>query len=476
MKGLQFTFFSIALLFPLSLSAEITRDQADATVLEYIQNEVTEDYILLRNDNPLDEDGRTSITWNNSSLHAESLNVEYPCWVYCLYNSNVTAPRTLLFLFVNKADGSLLTVKNRQASGANSENWTEIARTGATLPACTTRTDDVISHYLTDHQTTILKEFPPYQSVSSYIVIAKLFDDTELTAYLVENFDSGFKTHYRICNYPQYAKEWDIPENGLPVLLSGKAYPPSFNPGFQPANRAFFDLELTTLRKLDERELLKSKLLGKWVRSGEEDSYIYAFSDNDTIYIKTPEGDTPYKWPYQAIAGDSIQITSLWNWTTHNKVVFYSNDSIRIEDFLPGFAAVYPPHFADIVLKRRLNDEMKLTGTQWKLTDIRNLATDELKTLEPHSRFENECFSFTFKNDTAGFGRSCTNLIGVNIKGTNGRYLGCMTAVYEGTDDCIYFSDILRLIDDCFFKEDLLIFAYTQDNVRYYLQFKQVKE
>jgi hypothetical protein len=115
--------------------------------------------------------------------------------------------------------------------------------TDDTLAACTTRTDDV-TYYLTDHKTTILKEYPQYQSLSSYIAIAKWFDDTEPTAYLtVGNFST-----YRICNYPQYAKEWDIPENGLSVLLSGKVYPPSFNPGFHPMNRAFFDLELTMLK------------------------------------------------------------------------------------------------------------------------------------------------------------------------------------------------------------------------------------
>jgi hypothetical protein len=115
------------------------------------------------------------------------------------------------------------------------------------LPACTTRIGDVL-HYLTDLKTTILKESPPYQSTSSHIVIAKLFDDTEPTAWLVEKFDPDFINYYRICNYPQYAKEWDIPGNGLPVSLSGNVYPPSFNPGFYPTVMAFFDLELTMLK------------------------------------------------------------------------------------------------------------------------------------------------------------------------------------------------------------------------------------
>jgi hypothetical protein len=99
--------------------------------------------------------------------------------------------------------------------------------------------------------------------------------------------------------------------------------------------------------------LLKGKLTGEWVVAGQNDSYIYAFADDDTIYTKTREGDVMDKWPYQAIAGDSIRIVrSAQNWTTHNKVVFYSGDSIRINDFFPSVAAVYPPMFGDAVLIR----------------------------------------------------------------------------------------------------------------------------
>jgi hypothetical protein len=96
---------------------------------------------------------------------------------------------------------------------------------------------------LTDYKATIIKGTPPSQTVRPYIVSAKLFDDTEPAAYLL----GGFST-YRICNYPQYAKEWDIPESGLPVLLSGKVHPASYNPGFHSTNQAHFDLELTRLK------------------------------------------------------------------------------------------------------------------------------------------------------------------------------------------------------------------------------------
>jgi hypothetical protein len=129
------------------------------------------------------------------------------------------------------------------------------------------------------------------------------------------------------------------------------------------------------------------------------------------------------------------------------------------------------------------DDKVKLTGTRWKLANIRNTVTGELRILEPRppvqpigDYYEKESFSFTFDTDTAGVGRSCTNQLYVNIKATKGSYLGCMTEVHEGTDDCIYFSNVLYWVDECFFKEDMLIFAYTQDNIRYHLQFKQVKE
>jgi hypothetical protein len=105
---------------------------------------------------------------------------------------------------------------------------------------------------------------------------------------------------------------------------------------------------------VDEQELLKSKLLGDWVISGQQNSYVYAFAD-DTVYTKTKAGDVAGKSPYLVIAEDSIRITR--NWTTHNKVVFYSNDSVWIEDFIPSDAAVYPPMFGNALLIRWLNNE-----------------------------------------------------------------------------------------------------------------------
>ncbi|MDR0686659.1 MAG: T9SS type A sorting domain-containing protein [Dysgonamonadaceae bacterium] len=121
-----------AVLFSLSISTfaqdvtKTTKEQADAIALDYIQNDVTQDYVLLRNDNPPSKDGKTSVTWNNNSPHAESLNIEYPCWVYLVQNPTVNETWGTLYLFVNKEDGSLLEVKNKQAVNAAPDNWTKV--------------------------------------------------------------------------------------------------------------------------------------------------------------------------------------------------------------------------------------------------------------------------------------------------------------------------------------------------------------
>jgi hypothetical protein len=109
---------------------------------------------------------------------------------------------------------------------------------------------------------------------------------------------------------------------------------------------------------LAKRNLLKNKLIGEWRIADEKDSYIYTFADNDTIYVKTKKEDTIERWSYLPVAADSIRI--IWNiWTTYNRVVFYSGDSIWTDDFIPSDAAVYPPEFADATLKRLSGNEKK---------------------------------------------------------------------------------------------------------------------
>jgi hypothetical protein len=81
-----------------------------------------------------------------------------------------------------------------------------------------------------------------------FIIIAKLFDDTEPTVYLIQS-GGIMRTTYRICNYPEYAKQWNIPKEGLNVELSGNVYYASYDWGYAPAIYGFRDLELTALKR-----------------------------------------------------------------------------------------------------------------------------------------------------------------------------------------------------------------------------------
>jgi hypothetical protein len=79
-----------------------------------------------------------------------------------------------------------------------------------------------------------------------------------------------------------------------------------------------------------------------------KDCRLLTFSDNDTIYIQFTYDNSVIKWTYQFISKDSIQIERL-NETdpyikkTNSKIVFYSNESILIEEFSFIDATVYPP-------------------------------------------------------------------------------------------------------------------------------------
>jgi len=81
----------------------------------------------------------------------------------------------------------------------------------------------------------------------SSIVIFQMPWDTEPTAYFIRQ-QEGMGSSARICNYPQWAKDWEIPEGGLQVIISGKFYEPSYGGG-EPANHSSMDMELTSIKK-----------------------------------------------------------------------------------------------------------------------------------------------------------------------------------------------------------------------------------
>lgn len=106
----------------------------------------------------------------------------------------------------------------------------------------------------------------------------------------------------------------------------------------------------------DELSAFKKKLVGIWIEVYPcKDCSELTISNNDTIYQKFTLDNATYKLFIQFIAKDSIHIERLWKSDkdkrlTKNKVIFYSNDSILIEDFYSSDAAVVPPDFIDVKL------------------------------------------------------------------------------------------------------------------------------
>ncbi|MGB4414032.1 MAG: T9SS type A sorting domain-containing protein [Paludibacter sp.] len=124
----KYFIISALLLIPTLLFSQLTKELANEVVFEYIQNEITWDYILLRNDNPPSEDSKITVMWLNKNLNAESLSIDYPCWVYLIDEPNINGAHTILYLFIDKNNGDLLEVKNRHAFAYNIESWTDITK------------------------------------------------------------------------------------------------------------------------------------------------------------------------------------------------------------------------------------------------------------------------------------------------------------------------------------------------------------
>jgi hypothetical protein len=103
--------------------SEVTREQADEIVNNYIADEAirTDCLLIYTTDYLPDEEGVSTIT--NSSN--ETFSVEYPCWVYYLNEwTDVNGPYFRRYLFVNKATGNMLEIKTGNDFGPlNMDNW-----------------------------------------------------------------------------------------------------------------------------------------------------------------------------------------------------------------------------------------------------------------------------------------------------------------------------------------------------------------
>ena len=158
----------IFLAWATSLSAQITREQADKIVLEYLQDEVIPPYFLYVNTNAPSEAG-IAITTHQE----ETFTAKYPCWAYYLNEfPDVNGPYQHRYLFVKENDGNLLEVITSNDITPDLTAWEEV------LPMGIVETQGITSIRIypnpTDSQLTI--------------------DNGELTIENVEIFDLTGKT------------------------------------------------------------------------------------------------------------------------------------------------------------------------------------------------------------------------------------------------------------------------------------------
>jgi hypothetical protein len=113
-----------------------------------------------------------------------------------------------------------------------------------TLPPCGLQTEFIRD--ITNFETVILKNHPGNEK-KPFILYDKK-GPTSLYGCFEGEPEIIWGSQMIICNYPQYAEEWEIPEEGLPIVVSGKVYAFDGNVEAMP-NIVVYYLELVSINK-----------------------------------------------------------------------------------------------------------------------------------------------------------------------------------------------------------------------------------
>jgi hypothetical protein len=117
----KFTFSLLLLFFcATSIQAQITQEQANAIVLQYLQNEVTPPYVLYVSTHTPSEESLVFTTHNE-----ETIKVKYACWAYYLNeHPDVNELCQHRYLFVKENNGNLLEVVTSNDMTPDLTQWT----------------------------------------------------------------------------------------------------------------------------------------------------------------------------------------------------------------------------------------------------------------------------------------------------------------------------------------------------------------
>lgn len=102
-------------------AVNITQEQADAIVQDYVQSEAIQFGTLYANINEPNEEGITITTSGG-----ETFKAKYACWTYCLDESNPIQRR---YLFVKEEGGSLLEVIVNNDTDELNASWAAMGTT-----------------------------------------------------------------------------------------------------------------------------------------------------------------------------------------------------------------------------------------------------------------------------------------------------------------------------------------------------------
>jgi hypothetical protein len=147
---------------------------------------------------------------------------------------------------------------------------------------------------------------------------------------------------------------------------------------------------------------LENALLGQWMEvSPTTDGCVISFMDGELIFNRNIYGgfNDTLSCTYQVVSGDLVQI-AIGDRSAGYKVTVSDNDNIVIKDFIPSDAAVYPPQYADIELKRlSQGEEENAKDCEWtKLTSVS--VEGQLKTTLDNVFSDNNELLKVIKSDT----------------------------------------------------------------------------
>jgi hypothetical protein len=114
-----------------------------------------------------------------------------------------------------------------------------------TILPCNLTSDRWSDYDISNRETVLFDSNVPADFEGTSYVVLNPKDNTNVIFII-----TGTIPQYYICNFPDYAKKWDIPSEGLPIVISGIAYEHIF-PNIDAGGRYIMtcDLELTLVKK-----------------------------------------------------------------------------------------------------------------------------------------------------------------------------------------------------------------------------------